>query len=85
MVNRLAELYGTRLMAVQPEEFLSLDRDSPSLLHDFPTVHQFELLKMEEILRLEGFGYRAAYIKYYSYHSGIEKALFEEVLETFFC
>eukprot|EP00080_Pristionchus_pacificus_P004375 PDM64395.1 hypothetical protein PRIPAC_52651 [Pristionchus pacificus] len=64
LVNQLAVLYGERLDGIEDEEeFEKISSLHPSLAHSFPTLRQFRLDGMEEQLRKDGFGYRAAYIR----------------------
>lgn len=58
MVERLCEVYGTR-MDVQLES-----SSQPVAFYDFPTIAQLQagVTDMQQQLRDSGFGYRAAYI-----------------------
>lgn len=58
MVNRLAEMYGTRLHVPDTVE---LPSEVPRILFTFPTLTQLQAAT-EEDLRSAGFGYRARYV-----------------------
>ncbi|PAV75746.1 hypothetical protein WR25_11700 [Diploscapter pachys] len=82
MVNRLCVLYGKELETVEDStEDTAIAEKHPYLKFDFPSLEQLSKNtdKMEETLRKEGFGYRAAYIRNTAIH--LSKLGEEELLK----